>query len=261
MPAIEVEKSSPDGTRLRLVRGCAESIEPDHAELQDWMQSYAHNHCRRIALDLELVERYSDIEDVIVEFGSIPLILTASLKSLGYNVQGIDIDPSRFSSAISKWGLNIVKCNVETESLPLDSASCDVVIFNELFEHLRINPIFTIGEVHRILKPGGTLLLSTPNLRSVGGIVNFLVKNKAYSCSANIYEEYMKLERLGHMGHVREYTTREVTEFLTRLGFQVEAYVFRGRYSQIFSRLAAGLLPGLRPFVTYVARAEKHAAA
>ena len=35
MPAIGIEKSSPDNTRLTLVRGCAENIEPDHAELQE----------------------------------------------------------------------------------------------------------------------------------------------------------------------------------------------------------------------------------
>ena len=130
MPTIEREKFWPDSTRLALVRRCADDIEPDHTDLQDWLQTYARNQCHRIALDLEIVERYSAREDIIVEFGSIPLILTASLKALGYSVLGIDIDPSRFSSAISKLGLKILKCNIETEPLPLETESCDVVIFN-----------------------------------------------------------------------------------------------------------------------------------
>jgi SAM-dependent methyltransferase len=130
---------------------------------------------------------------------------------------------------------------VETELLPLETGICDVGNFNELFEHLRINPVFTLGEVHRVLKPNGILLLSTPNLRSLKGLVNFLFKNKAYSCLGSIYDEYKKLEHLGHMGHVREYTTREMSEFLYRSGFRLQTIVFRGRDDQKLAQLAAGL--------------------
>jgi SAM-dependent methyltransferase len=254
MSTIESEKLWPDGERLALVQRCAGNIEPDRPGLQDWLRAYARHHCHRIALDLEIVERYSAKENVIVECGCVPLILTASLKELGYNVHGIDIDPSRFYSAISKLGLTVSKCDIETEPLPLETVSCDVVIFNELFEHLRINPIFTIGEVRRVLRPNGILLLSTPNLRSLKGLANFILRNKAYSNSGNIYDEYQKLECLGHMGHVREYTTAEVSEFLPRLGFNVQTLVFRGRYKSKGQQLTARVLPSLRPFVTFIAR-------
>jgi len=257
MPRIEKEKSWPDSTRLALVQKCAKDIEPDSADSKSWLQNYARAHSHRIAFDVEIVERYSAKEDVIVEFGSLPLLLTASLKTLGYSVQGIDLDPNRFAAAICRLDLRVLKCDVETERLPLDAGSCDVAIFNELFEHLRINPIFTMGEVHRILKPNGILLLSTPNLRSLEGFVNFLFRNKAYSCLGSIYDEYKKLEHLGHMGHVREYTTREVSEFLSRCGFRLQTFVFRGRYDQILARQVVRLIPSLRPFVTYVARANK----
>jgi 2-polyprenyl-3-methyl-5-hydroxy-6-metoxy-1,4-benzoquinol methylase len=256
MSTIESEKFRPDSTRLALVRRSVDDIEPDRLDLQDWLQAYARHHCHRIALDLEIVERYSTRENVIIDCGCVPLILTASLKALGYNVHGIDIDPSRFSSTISKLNLRVSKCNIETEALPLETGSCDMVIFNELFEHLRINPIFTIGEVRRVLRSNGMLLLSTPNLRSLKGLANFLLRNKAYSNSGDIYHEYQKLERLGHMGHVREYTTAEVSEFLSRLGFHVQTLVFRGRYKKKGQQLAARVLPRLRPFVTYIARAQ-----
>ena len=58
------------------------------------------------------------------------------------------------------------------------------------------------------------------------------------------------------MGHVREYTTAEVSEFLSRLGFHVQTLVFRGRYKKKGQQLAARVLPRLRPFVTYIARAK-----
>jgi SAM-dependent methyltransferase len=257
MPKIEKENFRPDRTRLALVQKCAEEIEPDNAEAKTWLQNYARVHSDRIAFDLEIVERYSAKGDAIVEFGSLPLLLTAPLKSLGYDVQGIDLDPNRMAAAISKLDLRVLKCDVETERLPLETGSCDIAIFNELFEHLRINPIFTVEEVHRVLKPGGLMLMSTPNLRSLKGLTNFLFRNKAYSCLGSVYDEYRKLEVLGHMGHVREYTTREVSEFLSRCGFKLQTLIFRGRYDQIVAQQVARLIPSSRPFVTYVARADK----
>jgi SAM-dependent methyltransferase len=167
------------------------------------------------------VDEHCDKDAAIIEFGAVPLLLTASLARLGYSITGVDIAPERFSRAINDLALEVVRCNIETERLPFHDSQFDVALFNELFEHLRINPIFTMREVHRILKPGGLLFLSTPNLRSLAGLANFLLRNRCYSCESDPYDEFSELEGLGHMGHVREYTTREITEFLGRIGFEV----------------------------------------
>lgn len=143
---------------------------------------------------------------------------------------------------------------LENEKLPLDSDSYDTVIFFELFEHLRINPIFVMREVLRVLKPNGFLLLSSPNLRSLRGAQNFLLRNHAFSCCGDIYAEYDKLEKLGHMGHVREYTSAEIIKFLSDIGFEVKKLIYRGRYPSNSSQLAIRLFPKLRPFITYVAQ-------
>lgn len=257
MVTVNSEKFWPSDRHIALVRQCADQICPSEEGLNDWFRAYARNHCHRLAFDLELLEKYAKKNDNIIEMGAAPLLFTAATRGLGYKVTGIDIDPARFSSTVAALQLKMLKADIEFESLPLESDSCDMVVFNELFEHLRINPIFTLREVHRILKPNGLLLLSTPNLRSLGGLYNFLVENRAYSCSANIYKQFEKLENLGHMGHVREYTTREVTEFLEQIGFQVSEVVFRGRYNTNFKQLLVRLIPSLRPFVTYVAVATK----
>ena len=49
------------------------------------------------------------------------------------------------------------------DSLPLPDASVDVVIMSELIEHL-VDTDAAAEEARRVLRPGGTLLLSTPNL-------------------------------------------------------------------------------------------------
>ena len=154
-----------------------------------------------------------------------------ALSECGYQVVGIDITPERFQSSIEKLGLTVLRCDIELEKLPIEDNTYDAIVFNELFEHLRINPIFTMSEVFRVVKPNGLLFLSSPNLRSLEGLVNFLFRNRAYSCCGDLYAEYEKLEKLGHMGHVREYTTAEITTFLKRIGFVVDKLIFRGRVS------------------------------
>jgi len=48
-------------------------------------------------------------------------------------------------------------------SMPLADASIDVVLITQVLEHIP-EPIAVIGEIHRVLKPGGTLLLSVPSI-------------------------------------------------------------------------------------------------
>ena len=183
-----------------------------------------------------------------------PLLLTASLAELGYDVHGVDVAPERFAGSIEALGLNVLRCDVESEPVPFESDLFDVVLFNELFEHLRINPIFTLGEVLRVLRPGGKMLLSTPNLRSLRGLKNLLLHHQAHAVSGGVYEQWRKLETLGHMGHVREYTVREVSDFLEHIGFVVERVIYRGGHGRGVVGMVERMLPSLRPFFTVVAR-------
>jgi SAM-dependent methyltransferase len=245
---------TPSTAALRAIDACARDLAPQNAQLSGWHENYLINHKHRICHDFDIINQEIPKTQSIVEFGSIPLILTAALKNCGYRVTGCDIAPERYASTIEALGLAVVKCNIETERLPFADESFDAVVFNELFEHLRINPVFTLAEVLRIMRPNGVLTLSTPNLRSLEGVRNFLLRDRAYSCTSSIYHEYKKLETIGHMGHVREYTRTEVVEFLETVGFEVTAIIYRGEYQNPLKRTLIRLMPSLSPFVSYVAR-------
>jgi 2-polyprenyl-3-methyl-5-hydroxy-6-metoxy-1,4-benzoquinol methylase len=247
-----VEKFDPPTQELATVVSCAERIHPDTEQMAEWFQEYVQSQNNRIIFGLKIVDEHCDKGAAIIEFGAVPLLLTASLARLGYSITGVDIAPERFSRAINDLALEVVRCNIETERLPFHDSQFDVALFNELFEHLRINPIFTMREVHRILKPGGLLFLSTPKLRSLAGLANFLLRNRCYSCESDPYDEFSELEGLGHMGHVREYTTREITEFLGRIGFEVREIVFRGTFGKPWADALCRLASPLRPFATYI---------
>lgn len=240
-------------TSLQLVSAVGEKIQPDSSNLLSWYKNYVLGHTERLALDLDLVRKYAQSGDALLDIGSVPPLLLGALKQLEYRVQGVDIAPERFESSFTKHGIPVAKCNIETERLPFPDHAFDLVTFNEIFEHLRINLVFTMSEVLRVTKHNGTLLLSTPNLKSLSGIINFIARSKACSCQEGIFDEYLKLSTLGHMGHVREYTPREVSEFLARIGWHVQKFIYRGRYSGHVRNCITNVLVQMKPFVTVVA--------
>jgi len=238
---------------LTLLADLAQRIRPDDVDLEGWFAKYCRQHQQRLAADLWILRRHVQPQARVLEYGAIPLLMTGALAALDYDVSAIDIRPERFAKAIGDLELEVTRCDVETEPLPFADDAFDAVLFNELFEHLRIDPIFTLREAWRVLRPGGALLMSTPNLRSFRGLRNLMLRNQGHAAAAGVYEQYEKLETLGHMGHVREYTTREITEFLGRIGFRTETLIYRGGHGQGLVGLAERVVPSWRPFFTAVA--------
>lgn len=250
----ESEPRSIPQPMFEMLDHLATEVQPEDEELGRWFARYYATHRTRLAADLQIITAHLDANATILEYGAVPLLITAALSQLGFGVTGLDIAPQRFAGAIDRASLDVRRCDVETERVPFAAGTFGSVLFNELFEHLRINPIYTLSEAHRVLSPGGILLLSTPNLRSWRGLRNLLVHNLGHASSGGVYEQFEKLDTLGHMGHVREYTSREVSEFLTHIGFRIEKIIFRGGHGAGVVGLAERLLPDLRPFFTILAR-------
>jgi len=247
------ETASASPRNYELLDRVAELVEPDDVKIGAWFAGYCRTHRERLVRDLDIVETEVHGGARVLEYGAVPLLMTAALQERGFEVSSLDVAPERFSGAIERLELDVRRCDVESEPVPFPAATFDAVIFNELFEHLRINPIFTMTEAHRVLRPGGTLLLSTPNLRSFRGIRNLVARNSGHASSGGVYEQYEKLETLGHCGHVREYTTKEVCDFLARVGFCPQTLIFRGGHGAGLVGLAERAFPGFRPFFTVVA--------
>lgn len=249
-----VDRPTPDN--LRVVSDVIPTVAPSGGDLADWYATYAKNHARRWAVELDLLGRVDPAATArILDVGSMPPVLLAALKATGRNAAGVDIAPERFQETLDRLELSVGRCNVETEALPFPDGSFDIVLFNEVFEHLRINLITTMAEVGRVIAPGGLLFLSTPNARSLRGLHNFVLHGKGGWCgAADIYAQYEKLDRLGHMGHVREYTARDVSVFLGRLGLDVIHTVWRSTYGGRIYRRIDRFFPTLSPVMTLVAR-------
>jgi 2-polyprenyl-3-methyl-5-hydroxy-6-metoxy-1,4-benzoquinol methylase len=222
-------------------------------------QWYYDTHKARIAFDLDYADRFLRPSDRVLEVGAFPYLLTLPLISKNYDVTALDKCSSlEYLPAVAdKFKVKVIDCDLDIDRIPENDGSFDCVIMNEVFEHLRINLIASMREVCRVLRPRGVLLLSTPNLRSVRGINNLLRRQEAYSSWGGIYDNYSHLEKTGIMGHVREYTSKEVTDFLQKIGFEVDGTIYRGSYSEgWFWKLAqqfTRVQPQFKPYFSIVA--------
>ncbi|MHB1140953.1 MAG: class I SAM-dependent methyltransferase [Sulfuricaulis sp.] len=218
-----------------------------------WVENYFRYHKDRLALDFEWCIKNFSKHARILEVGAYPFFVTKALMSAGFQVQTVDAPTAAVRDLAQQLAVSSRECDIERAKLPFSDAYFDEILFNEVFEHLRIDLLFTIDELRRVLRPGGRLWLSTPNLRSAKGIVNFLLKKEAWSRAGGVTEQWNHLRTMGWMGHVREYTSKEVADFLSANGFSVERIVYRGEWSNPIANFASMLKPDLRPFFSCIA--------
>jgi SAM-dependent methyltransferase len=74
---------------------------------------------------------------------------------------GIDPEPSGIAAAIAKKSA-ATEYHCFTDHFPLDDRSVDGVLLNEVLEHVA-DEAATLREIHRVLKPGGRLVVMSPN--------------------------------------------------------------------------------------------------
>lgn len=206
-----------------ILRSLAQDVDVIPPRFQDWWRNYLKKHAAYYLEVLSCLEA-RDAGATILEIGSMPGQFTVLLKRLGYDVQGVDIDPSRIAPFWAKHEIPVAKVDVEQERLPFPDDRFAIVLFTEILEHLRMNPLHALAEVHRVLRPGGKIIVSTPNITPMNRL-EFLLGG---SYQGNPVEEFGKLEKIGHMGHIRLYSLSEVRGLLEHAGFTVRSCTYKG---------------------------------
>ena len=128
-----------------------------------------------------------------------------------WEVHTLDLG-ERFKEVSEASGLKF-HCGNILQPLPAPRDYYDIIIFSEVIEHLQGNPRLALRHLLACLKPGGRLLLTTPNLVRLINRVKLLIGRSAVP-------EIGPPEWWG--GHMREYTFPEINEMLVREGYQVE---------------------------------------
>ena len=92
-------------------------------------------------------------------------VIARTLHDLGWDVHGVEPDPE--AAAIARRHLGSERVAIGTlDTVDLPTTSFDVIIAQQVIEHMP-NPLAFLSQAHRLLRPGGRIVLTTPNTRSV----------------------------------------------------------------------------------------------
>ncbi|HKZ44887.1 MAG TPA: class I SAM-dependent methyltransferase [Anaerolineales bacterium] len=111
-----------------------------------------------------LARRFGEEGSNLLEIGSGLGHLVGQLDG-HFRTFGIDVNPWALSASKNVAGSTHLQV-ASADRLPFESDSFGVVIIKHVVEHLQ-GPALCITEIGRLLKPGGVLILSTPNLESL----------------------------------------------------------------------------------------------
>jgi glycosyltransferase involved in cell wall biosynthesis/SAM-dependent methyltransferase len=189
-------------------------------------QGYIETHLTRFEKTLAITPPGGP-EDRILEMGSYLQITPALKTRLGYGeVRGCyygpagqvdhrsvtSIDGEQFECALELF-------DAEKDRFPYEDGYFSTVLCCELVEHLTEDPMHMMTEIHRILRPDGHLVLTTPNIGSLRAIAAILA-----GYHPGFFPAYIRPRAAGEepeARHNREYTAREIVHLFYYAGFDI----------------------------------------
>jgi SAM-dependent methyltransferase len=186
----------------------------------------------------------------VLDVGASPFYLLDRAKRAGAaRCHGIyfanDDHPLRHTDRIySPAGpIEISHADAENEGFPFADDAVDVLTACEILEHFDAFPVRFAKEVRRVLRPGGHLCITVPNVASIANIIKLVLQR-------NIYMKY-RSDVTGR--HKHEYTLSQLKAFIAYLGMDVvkagympsptsDLYKLRPAYRALAS------IPGVRSY-------------
>ncbi len=198
---------------------------------------------RRVILDLLEPNKSARLLDLGCWDGSFTLELGRTIGT--DKLYSVDI-VEEFVQQCETKGIKAY-CGDLNKPLPFESESFGVVHANQVLEHIHHTDLF-IKEIHRVLKSGGYVVLSTPNLAAWHNVACLFWGWQPFSTSVSdeinvgnpLHTRYKLKTSLAHR---RVPTYRGLKELLQYNGFKVERtvgvgyYPFPGKIGRLFSRL------------------------
>ncbi len=188
-------------------------------------RAYVETHMTRLEKTLAITPPGGP-DDRILEMGAYIQITPALRTKLGYGEvracyygQAGEVDQKRVSTPEGEiFECKIELFDAEKDTFPYQNDHFSTVLCCELIEHLANDPMHMMAEINRILKPGGHLVLTTPNIASIRGLAAILL-----GYHPGFFPAYIRPSdgEETEARHNREYSPREVHLLLVDAGFEV----------------------------------------
>jgi glycosyltransferase involved in cell wall biosynthesis/SAM-dependent methyltransferase len=209
----------PSGWTEDELRSMLSSVQLEDAPVEE-MKGYVGADFKRFLYTLDLVPEKSGMK--LLELGANPYFTTVLLSKF----RDAELELANYFDGKEPQGSQKVfiqqtgetlnfpykQFNVEQDQFPYPDDSFDAVLFCEIIEHLLSDPVHALLEIRRVLKPGGSLILTTPNVARLENAQKMIA-------GENIYDPYSGYGPYGR--HNREYTQMDLASLLAANGFTV----------------------------------------
>ncbi len=148
--------------------------------------------------------------------------LSARLAALGYDVIAVERYRPQFEASVPLVDADL------NQVFPFDDESFDVAMAVEILEHLE-NPRLFLRELWRVLRPGGTAIVSTPNLTSLLSRAIFAIAGQwdlFFDHPWRLRDPYSALVH----GHITPIPKWLLEHHARDAGFRVEAHRYSSSY-------------------------------
>lgn len=176
----------------------------------------------------------------VLDIGCNDGFIGSKLMKNGNDVYGIDIVKREVNKA-KKLGIKAKVVDIENTNLPYPANYFDFVLLTDVIEHV-FDTDGLLKKIYNILKPGGALLITTPNVASLARRFMLLFGLNPF---LEYSSEYMDFA-VHPVGHIRYYTHSDLRRQLHRNNFRnIVIEGDRINFILFTSAFAAALFPSL----------------
>ena len=155
--------------RLSAPENCA-SVDPHYAHLFNENRVRSREHIYGSGPPTSVADEFKTFAESatgkVLDFGAGNGDLVTYLAHRGLDIEGLELDEPRIRNALLPGAMGIVKLYAGDLPLPFDPGTFDWIVSTEVLEHLH-DPQRFIPEFARVLKPGGKMLITTPDISSI----------------------------------------------------------------------------------------------
>lgn len=157
-------------------------------------------------------------EFTVLELGCGEGATLRELKKQGFAKEIIGVDVHAPSIRVAKRYLTQAYClDVERDPLPFRPKTFDVILLPDVLEHL-VDPWAVLKKMHKLLKPGGKLIISVPNIRHFSVMKDLIFRESWTYTNAGIMDQT----------HLRFFTEKTICRAIEDAGFTIEKVRYNG---------------------------------
>jgi SAM-dependent methyltransferase len=207
-----------DAARIAEIERALRDLPAEH----EYARQYLAKHIPRLARTLALVPPPGETGRVL-ELGCYMQITPLLDRLCGYReVRGAyygppgKIDHKTVTFPDRNFECEVDHFDAERDPYPYPENHFDLVIAGEIFEHMIYDPLHLLLESRRVLREGGCILITTPNISGLASVAKVLEGKD----NPQIYAYYKRPDHEPEIGHMREYTLWELGEAVKAAGYE-----------------------------------------